>query len=157
MTLPLKTIRVGVAVEKRKPKSPWASDLWRPISVFHGVPATAPWTIIDAAEDVTTFYAGDAVIELYRTETDSYRSNLASGAPMLWVILRYTEGGSAVELRGVTADPAEGEALTGSGNDVVESVPMAAAIGEKVQAFIAQHHVERPMYRRQRDRTGRPP
>jgi hypothetical protein len=157
MTSPLLTIPVGVAVERRKGKSPWASELWRPISVFDGVPAAVPWTIIDAAEDVTTFYAGKAVIALYRTETDNYRSNLASGSPSLWVILRHTSNGSTVELRGVTADPAEGEALTGAGNDLVESVPMAATISEKLKAFIARHHVERPMFKRQRDRSGKHP
>jgi Protein of unknown function (DUF3305) len=155
MTSPLQTIPVGVAVERRKGKSPWASELWRPISVFEGVPAAAPWTIINAAEDVTTFYAGTAVIALYRTETDNYRTNLASGSPLLWVILRHTAEGSTMELRGVTADPAEGEALTGAGDDLVESVPMTASIGEKLRDFIAQHHVERPMFRRQRDRSGR--
>jgi hypothetical protein len=156
VTAPLLTIPVGVAVERRHGKSPWAGELWRPIAVFDGVPAAAPWTIINAAEDVTTFYAGKAVIELYRTETDNYRNNLASGLPSLWVILRRTGEGSTVELRGVTADPAEGEALTGVGDDLVESVPMVAAIGEKLKAFIAQHHVERPMFNRQRDRSGRP-
>jgi hypothetical protein len=74
---------------------------------------------------------------------------------LLWVILRRTESASGVELRGVTADPAEGEALTGAGNDVVESVPMAASIRETVGAFVARHHVERPMFKRQRDRSGR--
>jgi hypothetical protein len=106
---------------------------------------------------VTTFYAGKALIALYRTETDNYRNNLASGSPLLWVILRHTADGSTVELRGVTADPAEGEALTGAGDDLVESVPMPASIGEKLKAFIAQHHVERPMFKRQRDRSGRQP
>ena len=157
MTSPLLTIRVGVAVERRKGKSPWVSELWRPISVFDGVPDAAPWTIINAAEDVTTYYAGEAVIALYRTETDNYRSNLASALPSLWVILRHTGDGSSVELRGVTADPAEGEALTGVGDDLVESVPMAPSIGEKLKAFIALHHAERPMFKRQRDSSGRPP
>jgi hypothetical protein len=157
MTSPLLTIPVGVTVERRKGKSPWASELWRPISVFDGVPAAAPWAIISVAVDVTTFYAGKALIALYRTETDNYRNNLASGSPLLWVILRHTADGSTVELRGVTADPAEGEALTGAGDDLVESVPMPASIGEKLKTFIAQHHVERPMFKRQRDRSGRQP
>jgi hypothetical protein len=157
MTSPLLTIPVGVAVERRKGKSPWAGELWRPVSVFDGVPAAAPWTIIDATEDVTTFYAGEAVIELYRTETDNYRNNLAAAPPLLWVILRHSARASSVELRGVTADPAEGEALTGAGNDLVESVPMTAMIAERLLSFIAQHHVERPMFKRQRSRAKRQP
>jgi len=84
----LESIRVGVVVERRKAKSSWVDFLYRPVSVFEGVPAAPPWTLIGADGDLTAFYAGDAVIELHRTETANYRDNLASGAPLLWVILR---------------------------------------------------------------------
>jgi hypothetical protein len=154
MTSALVRIPVGVAVERHKAKSPWLDVLWRPVSAFAGVAAAAPWTVIDSDADVTTFYAGEAVVELYRTETANYRSNLASGSPLLWVILRPSAGEPPVTLLAVTADPAEGEALTGAGNDLVDTVPMADSIRERVQAFIAEHHVERPMFKRQRDRSG---
>ncbi len=132
-------------------------SIWRPIEVLHGVPAAAPWTVIDATPEATTFYAGQAAIDLFRTETANYRSNLTSGAPLLWVILRPTGGEPAFEVLAVTADPAEGEALTGAGNDLVETVPMPASIGAAIQSFISEHHVERPTFRRQRDRTGLAP
>ena len=67
---------------------------------------------------------GAAEIELYRTETGNYRDNLASGAPMLWVALRPTGVEPPYEIFAVTADPAEGEALTEAGNDLVDVVPM---------------------------------
>jgi hypothetical protein len=151
---PIVSIPVGVAVERRKAHSPWVDAIWRPVSVFAGVPTASAWTVIDSGEDATTFYAGQAAINLYRTETANYRSNLASGSPLLWVILRPTAGEPPFELLAVTADPAEGEALTGAVNDLVETVPMAPAIGAAIQAFIAEHHVEQPMFKRQRDRTG---
>jgi hypothetical protein len=154
---PIVSIPVGVAVERRKAHSPWVDALWRPSSVFVGAPAAAAWTVIDSGDDATTFYAGPAAINLYRTETANYRSNLASGAPLLWVILRPIAGEPPFELLAVTADPAEGEALTGAGNDLVETVPMVPAIGTAIQAFIAAHHVEQPMFKRQRDRTGLSP
>jgi Protein of unknown function (DUF3305) len=150
-------IPIGVVVERRKAKSPWLDMLWRPVSVLAGVPSAAPWTPIDSAGDVTTFYAGAAVIELYRAETANYRTNLASGAPLLWVVLRPTAGEPAFNVLAVTADPAEGEALTGAGNDLVETVPMPPSIGETLAAFVAEHHVERPTFRRKRDRVGLPP
>lgn len=153
-TSALLQIPVGVAVERRKAKSPWIDSLWRPVSVFVGIPAAAPWTIIQSAGEVTTFYAGEAMIDLYRTETANYRSNLLSGSPLLWVILRSRAGEPPFELLAVTADPAEGEALTGAGNDLVETVPLPASIGERIHAFIAEYHVERPMYKRRRDRSG---
>jgi Protein of unknown function (DUF3305) len=148
----LTSIPVGVIVERRKAHSPWADDLYRPVSVLHGVPAAAPGTQISSDEDVITFYAGDAVIELHRTDTTGYRDNLASGSPLLWVVLRSSQ--SALDLQLVTADPAEGEALTGSGNDLVESVPMPSSIRQIVEEFIAEHHVEQPFYKRERSKSG---
>ena len=152
----LARIRVGVIVERRKAESPWANFLYRPVSVLEGVPAASPWTQIDAAGDLTTYYAGDAVIELYRTETANYRDNLASGAARLWVILRPGAGETGLDLLCVTADPAEGEALTGAGNDLVESVPMPASIRQIVEDFIAEHHVEQAFFKRERAKS-RPP
>jgi Protein of unknown function (DUF3305) len=146
------SIPVGVIVERRKAQSPWADDLYRPVSVLHGVPAAAPGTQISSEEDVITFYAGDAVIELHRTDTTGYRDNLASGSPLLWVVLRSSESGLRLQL--VTADPAEGEALTGSGNDLVESLPMPSSIGQILEEFIAEHHVEQPFYKRERSKSG---
>ena len=103
--------------------------------------------------DCTTFYAGPAEIDLYRTETGNYRNNLASAAPVLWVALRSTGVDPPYEILAVTADPAEGEALTESGNDLVDVVPMPPSLHEIIAAFVAEHHVERPFYKRQRDRA----
>jgi hypothetical protein len=147
-------IRVGVIVERRKALSAWANDLYRPVSVLHGVPAAAAGTQIGAEGDATTFYAGDAVIELHRTETANYRNNLASGSPLLWVVLR--SGQQGLDLQLVTADPAEGEALTGAGNDLVDSVPMPPSIRQIVEEFVAEHHVERAFYKRERSKSGPP-
>jgi hypothetical protein len=156
LNAPAACVRVGVVVERRKAKSPWAAFLYRPISVLAGVPAAPPWTTISADENLTTFYAGDAMIELHRTETANSRDNLASGAPLLWVILRPGTGAVEFDLLSVTADPAEGEALTGAGNDLVESVPMPDAIREIVRTFVAEHHVEQSFFKRERDRSASP-
>ena len=153
----LAQIPVGVVVERHKATSPWLDFVCRPVSVLAGVPSAAPWTVIESGADVTTFYAGDAVIELHRTETANYRDNLASGAPLLWVILRPTSEEARFELLMVTADPAEGEALTGAGNDLVETVPMPDSIRETVARFIAEHHVERAFFKRKRDRSAPSP
>ena len=149
----LARISVGVFVERRKAKSPWLDFLWRPVAVIAGNPVAAPWTPISAEREATLFYAGEAIVELHRTETSNYRSNLASGAPVLWVILRPTASEPAYELLTVTADPAEGEAFTDAGNDLVGTVPIPAAIVETIRDFIAAHHVERPFVKRRRERT----
>jgi Protein of unknown function (DUF3305) len=152
----LMRISVGVVVERRKGRSAWADFLWRPVSVFAGSPSAAPWTPLDVAGEVTLFYAGEATIELHRTETTNYRDNLASGSPTLWVNLRPTGAEPPYELLAVTADPAEGEAFTDAGSNLVEAVPMPAGIVEIVGRFVAEHHVERPFIKRQRDRQVPP-
>jgi uncharacterized protein DUF3305 len=148
----LERISVGVVVERRKGRSAWADFLWRPVSVLAGSPSAAPWTPLDSQGEVTLFYAGEALIELHRTETTNYRDNLASGSPILWVNLRPTGSEPPYELLAVTADPAEGEAFTDAGSNLVDVVPMPAGIVEIVERFVAEHHVERPFIKRQRDR-----
>jgi hypothetical protein len=148
-------IPVGVVVERRKAKSMWVDYLWRPVSVFAGKPTAAPWTALADGAESSLFFAGEAVIELHRTETTNYRANLASGAPALWVALRPVASARPYEILAVTADPAEGEAFTDAGSNLVEAVPMPPDIVAAVDQFVAQHHVERPFVKRQRDQqTG---
>jgi Protein of unknown function (DUF3305) len=151
---PQASIPVGVIVERRKAMSPWLGNVWRPVAVLSGRPGAAPWTALAAAEDVATFYVGAAEIALYRTEADHYRSNLASGAPSVWVALRPTGVEPPYDLFAVTADPAEGESFTQAGDDLVDAVPMPAAVRQIVADFVAEHLVEQPVYRRRRDRAG---
>jgi Protein of unknown function (DUF3305) len=146
----LASIPVGVIVERRKARSPWIDYLWRPVSVLVGTPAANPGTVLNENSEAVLFYAGAATIELYRTETTYYRDNLTSSAPSLWIALRPTASELPYEVLTVTADPAEGEALTDAGNNVVEAVPMPQAIIETVRHFLAEYHVERPFLKRRR-------
>jgi hypothetical protein len=146
----LAQIPVGVVVERRKAKSMWVDFLWRPVSVFVGSPSAAPWTPLDAESEATLFYAGQAVIELHRTETTNYRDNLASGMPALWVALHPAASGQPYEILAATADPAEGEAFTDAGSYLVEAVPMPSEVVEAIVQFLAEHHVERPFVKRRR-------
>jgi hypothetical protein len=150
---PLARIPVGVLVERRKASSPWIDHVWTPSAVLTGLPEAAAWTQVSETADVTTFYAGSAEIALYRTETGNYRDNLASGEPKLWIVLRPTGVEPAYDLIAVTADPAEGEAFTEAGNDLVEMVAMPEPIQGAVAAFVTAHHVERPVFKRRRDRA----
>jgi hypothetical protein len=143
-----------VVVERHKATSPWVDFIWRPTTVLSGVPSAAPWTPLAATGDTMTFYAGTAAIALHRTETANYIGNLRSGAPQLWVVLRPTNGEPPYEVLAVTADPAEGEAFTEAGNDLVETVPMPADIKDALEAFVAEHHIERAFYKRQQNSVG---
>ena len=149
---PLAQIAVGVVVERRRAASRWIDFTWKPVSVLAGTPDAAPWTLMSASDAIATFYAGAATVALHRTETANYRDNLDAAAPALWVVLRPTGSEPPYALVAVTADPAEGEAFTQTGDDLVEAVPMPRIVRDIVAAFVAAHHVERPFHKRARNR-----
>ncbi len=146
-------IAVGIVVERRKAESPWIDFTWKSAAALAGLPDAAPWTVLSQDPEGATFYAGAAEIELYRTETTNYRDNLGSGAPMLWVALRPTGVEPPYDVFAVTADPAEGEAWTEAGSDLVDVVPMPETVRATIAAFVVEHHVERAFHKRKRDRA----
>lgn len=154
MSKALVAIPVGVIVERSKSANPWADFYWRAVGVLGGQPDTQAWTKLSDDGARATFYAGTATVELFRSETGFYRDNLASGAPSLWVALRATNGEPPFSVAAVTADPAEGESYTETATDLVEQLPMPAAIEQVVTAFVAKHHVEQPFVKRKRDRAN---
>lgn len=146
----LAQIPVGVVVERRKARSEWIDFLWRPVSVLPGTPSADPWTPLAADGETVLFFAGEATVELHRTETANYRENLASGSPALWVALCPISSGQPYGILAVTADPAEGEAFTDAGSNIVEAVPMPPEVVDTIVQFIARHHVERTFKKRNR-------
>ena len=151
---PLASIPVGVVVGRSKGAGPWTDFLWRPVGVLSGVPETPAWTKLSDDGERATFYAGSADIELFRSEASNYRDNVMTETPLLWIALRPTAADPPYTLAGVTADPAEGEAWAGIGNDIVDSVAMPDAILQAVADFVAQHHVEHTFRKRERDRAN---
>lgn len=151
---PLARIAVGVVVERRAAKSPWTDFVWRPCAILAGEPDAAPWTLLDADAERTTFYAGASEIALHRSDAGHYRDNLATGAPILWAVLRPTNGDPPFTVMTVTADPDEGEAFATIGADLVEALPMPDPVRAAVAAFVAEHYVEPAGFsKRQRDRA----
>jgi Protein of unknown function (DUF3305) len=153
VTSPLARFPVGVVVERRKSSSPWNDGVWRAVAVLPGVPDCAPWTELGRDGDAITFFGGTAQIELYRSETANYRGNLTSPTPSLWIVLRPTGDEPPLSIVAVTADPAEGEAFTEPGTDLVECVEMPPAVQARIAAFVAEYHVEHSFQRRERDRA----
>lgn len=146
-------IAVGVVVERRKAASPWIDYTWTPVTVLAGAPSVRPWTVLAENAEVASFYAGAAEVALYRTETGNYRDNLASDMPRLWVGLRSIDSEPPYEIFAVTADPSEGEAWTEATGNLVDVVPMPEPVRAVIEAFVAEHHVERPFHKRERDRA----
>jgi hypothetical protein len=73
-----------------------------------------------------------------------------SRSPSLWVALRPTGSEPPYILHAVTADSAEGEALTEMAGDIVETVPMPDDVADVVAQFVTEHHIERVFFKRKR-------
>lgn len=150
---PLLSIPLGVVVERRKAESPWVDFVWRGVAVLPDTPEMAPWTPLREQGEATLFYTGSAAVDLYRSETARYRENLASGSPSIWIVLSPSEGAWPYSVAAVTADPAEGEAFTEAGANLVEAVAMPEVVREAIEKFVAEHHVEREFIKRKQRRA----
>jgi hypothetical protein len=154
----MSTIRipVGVVLERSKASSPWIDFLWRPVAVLPGEPDVVPWTKLKESgeEDRATFYAGRVDIEFHASDTASYRDNLSTDRPSLWVVMRPTATEPPYKVVCVTADGSEGESYTAAGDDIVEAVPMPEAIRTALDSFVVENHVERPFYKRKQTPTN---
>ena len=148
------TIEIGVVVERRRLSKPWADHAWAAAAVLPGAPGVAPWTVLDETPEATRFYLGAHQLEFFSSDTGGYRDNLRSGRPSLWVALAPADAEPGIALQAVTADPAEGEAFTETGAYLVEAVIMPPEIQARLAAFVAEHHVERPFFKRKRDRAN---
>lgn len=142
--------RVSVLIEKRRSASPWADFSLHVISVVTEAPQSG-WMEIRKSDEATTFLVGPTDVAAHQSETANYRDNLNSGAPKLWVVLRPAENAAGCEVMLVTADPAEGEAMTQNGDLLVEAAAMPEALRLWLDAFVQEHHVERPFFKRRRE------
>ncbi len=147
-------ISVGVLVERRKAQSAWIDFTWKPVTVLVGEPEASPWTMLSDADEITTYLCWSS-----RHRTASHRNRrttatISLGDARLWVSLRPTGIDPPYEVFGVTADPAEGEGWTETGTDLVDVVAMPEPIRATIEAFVAEHHVDRPFYQTQTRSCG---
>jgi hypothetical protein len=150
--MPTFTIPVGVVIERKPSSSPWADYVWYAHAVLAEPSTAAPGTSLGKVDDAELFYLGTADLQAHTFETANYRDNFMSGAPRLWVVLR-PQGELMPELVTVTCDPTEGEGLSETGWDIVNTVPMPEPIQAALAVFIEEHHVDRAVYKRKRDRA----
>src|SRR6266849_10980306 len=143
---------VGIVVERRRLNNPWQEEAWLPVSVVAGA-STGGWRVLHEDDKRLQAYAGTLPVELFRKETASYKYNLETGAPKVYVVLRRSDDAKFPwRPQLATVAPDEAQASLEGGDDIVEGVAMPEAMVEWVAAFIAAHHVDEPTYKRQRQR-----
>ena len=145
--------RIGVVVERRALDNPWTDHAWLPVAVLPEEPETPAWTELARGPGFIRYYAGGAALELFPRETETLVHNLDSGAPQVFVTLRRQAGEREIALHAATACVGTAEVMTEAGDDIVHPVPMPAEIAAWVAEFAARHHVERPKYKRERQRV----
>jgi len=147
------TMSLGVVIERRAANSPWQDHVWRPVCVL---PHAAPERSKPLAEGDgwTQYMAGTLQLELFRGETEGYLSNLSQDPPLVYVILRRSEGAEPLEYAPflVTVCPYEAMGYEQGDDDVVEGVPMPPEIMTWVREFVTQHHVDVPFQKRKNRR-----
>jgi Protein of unknown function (DUF3305) len=144
---------VGIVVERHRIDHPWQPYRWKLVAVLPGRPIAAPWTVLAQGETWIRYFCGIVEIELFRSDTASYKHNLESATPAIFVVLRRTADERGIAVLEAMVDPSEAEACADAGDDLIELLPMPAPVADWVQAFVDRHHVERAFYKRTRDRA----
>jgi len=144
---------VGVILERRKLDNPWVDHSWRPVQVLPSVPGVAPWTKLSEGEGWEQFYAGSAELALYRHESETYAYNIESARPAVWVFLRRGSEAPGIALHGASVDPGEAHAHNDTGDDIVDFVPMPAAILDWMTDYVRRHPPTKEHFKRKRDRA----
>ncbi|MBO6758845.1 MAG: DUF3305 domain-containing protein [Roseibium sp.] len=118
-------IPVGVIVERRKSKHPWADYTWTGVAVVPHAPPTDGWQQIMSADDVTQFQYAPVSVTLHRKMGEAYDANMETGAPSLWILLDDADTEPVpFAVRAVTADPYEAQAALDAGEGLIERLPM---------------------------------
>ena len=139
-------------MERARATSQWIDYLWRPVTVLPGVPDAEPWTKLTDDGERATFYVGSAEIELLSVGHDAVSRQSCSPAPRhsgSRCVRRVVE--PPYSLHAVTADSAEGEALTEMAAISSKLVPMPDEVADVVAQFVTEHHVERVFFKRKRE------
>ena len=143
---------VGIVVERRETDNPWESHCWSPVAVVPGAPENPGWKELARGDDWVRFHADTLPLELFRDETDDYRSTLVNDPPSVYVVLREDEESDAgITPFKVTVSPSEAQAFLDADEHIVEPVPMPDMVRSWLAAFVERYHVDQPVYKRQRE------
>ena len=147
------SLPLGVVVRCQPGVTRWAKWVWRPVAVIPGAPP-ADWRELRREGETVDYHAATVDLTVWRTDTAAYRVALANDPPSVYAVLRPgSRPERPWEVFGVTASAFEAQDHGDSGEDLVEPVPMPAALVAWLSEFVQRHHVEQPFVKRKRDRV----
>lgn len=145
------SLPLGVVMQKRPGVTRWAKWIWSARAVLPGA-APAQWSEMRREGDTIEYHAGTLDLVLHATDTEAYLHGLHARDPSVYVIMRECTGAAPLELVLVTVSPYEAQDYADSGEEIIEKVPMPAAVRALVEDFIAAHHREETFKKRKRDK-----
>ena len=136
---------------------PWQEYAWRPVSVFLNAPEVGEWRELRRDATSTHYHAATLPLELHPKETIGYRGQprRRQAAGLRRAAARRRQRPSPSRSALVTASPYDAEVY---GYDVATRSSgrcHARAADRAVEAFVAEHHVEEPFVKRQRQKHHR--
>lgn len=144
---------LGVVIARDKIDHPWQEFAWRPVSVFLNAPEVDDWLELRRDAASTYYHAATLPLELHAKDTLGYVANLNEQEPSVYVVLREGgERGRPVHVALVTASPHDAEAYGHVSEEIVGAVAMPQPLLELLEAFVAEHHVDEPFVKRQRQK-----
>lgn len=153
MTEKSKTIPLGIVLRKSPGATRWSKWVWQAVAVLPGA-GPASWREIRREGEIVDYHAATVPLELYRTDTEAYLTELTTKVPSIYVVMRETMAhDSGLEVVLATASPYDGQDYADNGEDIVELVPMPPALKALVHNWVAKHHHQERFVKRQRDKS----
>lgn len=146
------TLPLGIVLRKTPGVTRWAKWVWRAVAVLPGA-GPADWRELRRDGDTVEYHAATVPLELYRTDTEAYLTELSTKTPSIYVVMRECDGSeSGLEVVLATASPFDGQDYADNGEDIVELVPMPPALVALVRGWVEKHHKEEKFVKRRRDK-----
>ena len=148
-------LRLGIVLVRERIANPWQEFVWTAVEAVPDAPVIDAWRVLSDDGSVLRVHAATFPLELHRKETPSYKANLESDEPSIYVVLRNEPAeGSAwpVHVHLATPSPYEAQAYGEAEGEVIHRVPMPAEVVDLLAAYVAAHHKEEPFRKRQRGR-----
>lgn len=142
------SIPISVMVARTCIDNPWQSHVWRPAGAMVGRTTLQVGSVMRGDAATTFYFAGTAPLELFSSDVESYRTNLAQDVPRLYVILDVSGEDSVPTLQLVTAAPDEAESYLEGDGRLVDGIPMAPGLVDLLAAYVAEYPPASPASKR---------
>ncbi len=147
------TLPLGIILRKSPGVTRWAKWAWKAVAVLPGA-GQETWRELRRDGDAVEYHAATVPLELWRTDTEAYLTELSTRTPSIYVVMRVPvdkDSEHPLEIVLATASPYDAQDYADNGEDIVELVPMPDSLIALVQGFITEHHKEEKFVKRKRD------